>query len=172
MWLWPMRAVISIQRWNASQGDTHHGILHIYTQKKIPCSFPVLLLGWKKLHNYDLCTYFQGQKKSLGTAQLYMDLVWGRQWEMQWTKSHRMIQWTKSHRMIGVGRDFRDHLLPTPLQSAGMTPTRPGCLKPHPTWPGYYSLVSYIFHKGGWRDNVLSLAKTGLIFAVVRREHG
>lgn len=35
--------------------------------------------------------------------------------------------------MAGVGRDFSDNLVPTPLLQAGMSPTRSGCQRPHPT---------------------------------------
>jgi len=37
--------------------------------------------------------------------------------------------------MIWVGRDLKDHLVPTRLPLTGTLPTRPGCSKPHPTWP-------------------------------------
>jgi len=37
--------------------------------------------------------------------------------------------------MVWVGRDLKDHLVPTPLPWAGTPSTRPGCSKPHPTWP-------------------------------------
>jgi len=36
--------------------------------------------------------------------------------------------------MVWVGRELRDHLVPTPLPQSGTPPTRPGCSKPHPTW--------------------------------------
>ena len=39
------------------------------------------------------------------------------------------------HRMVWVGRDLKDHLVPPPLPWAGTPSTRPGCSKPHPTWP-------------------------------------
>uniref|UniRef100_A0A8C0AQG3 C2H2-type domain-containing protein n=1 Tax=Buteo japonicus TaxID=224669 RepID=A0A8C0AQG3_9AVES len=32
-------------------------------------------------------------------------------------------------------KDVKDHLVPTPLPWAGTPSTRPGCSKPHPTWP-------------------------------------
>ena len=37
--------------------------------------------------------------------------------------------------MVWVGSDITDHLVPTPLPWAGTPSTRPGCSKPHPTWP-------------------------------------
>jgi len=37
--------------------------------------------------------------------------------------------------MVKVGRDLKDHLVPTPLPSAGTSSTRPGCSELHPTWP-------------------------------------
>ena len=37
--------------------------------------------------------------------------------------------------MVWVGRDHKDHLVPNPLPWAGTSSTRPGCSKPHPTWP-------------------------------------
>ncbi|GAB0189020.1 centromere protein C [Grus japonensis] len=39
-----------------------------------------------------------------------------------------------NHRMVWVGRDLKDHLVPTPLPWAGTPSTRPRCPKPHPTW--------------------------------------
>jgi len=36
--------------------------------------------------------------------------------------------------MAQVGRDLKDHPLPTPLPWAGMAPTRSGWPQPHPTW--------------------------------------
>jgi len=41
----------------------------------------------------------------------------------------------QNHRMVWVGRDLKDHLIPTPLPWAGTSSTRPGCPKPHPAWP-------------------------------------
>jgi len=41
----------------------------------------------------------------------------------------------QNHRKVWVGRDLKDHLLPTPLPWAGTPCTRPGCSEPHPTWP-------------------------------------
>ena len=42
--------------------------------------------------------------------------------------------------MVRVGRDLKDHLVPTPLPWAGTSPTRPGCSELHPaclwTLPG------------------------------------
>jgi len=35
--------------------------------------------------------------------------------------------------MLRVGRDLKDHLVPTPLPWASST--RPGCSELHPTWP-------------------------------------
>ena len=43
--------------------------------------------------------------------------------------------WSLNHRTIRVQRDLIDHLVPTPLPRAGTPSTRPGCSKPHPTWP-------------------------------------
>ena len=37
--------------------------------------------------------------------------------------------------MAWVGRDLKDHLVPTSLPWAGMPLTRLGCPKPYPTWP-------------------------------------
>jgi len=37
--------------------------------------------------------------------------------------------------MVSVGRDLKDHLVPTPLPSAGTSSTRPGCSELHPAWP-------------------------------------
>ena len=37
--------------------------------------------------------------------------------------------------MAWVGREPKHHLIPTPTLWTGTTPTRTGCLKPHPTWP-------------------------------------
>jgi len=39
------------------------------------------------------------------------------------------------HRMVWVGRDLKDHLVPSPLPWTGTPFTRPGCSKPCPTWP-------------------------------------
>jgi len=33
--------------------------------------------------------------------------------------------------MVWVGRDLKDHLVPTPPPWAGTPSTRPGCSKPH-----------------------------------------
>ncbi|NXP10241.1 TULP4 protein, partial [Thinocorus orbignyianus] len=41
---------------------------------------------------------------------------------------------SQNHRMVRVGRDFKDHPVPTPLPWAGTLPTRAGCSKPHPAW--------------------------------------
>jgi len=41
----------------------------------------------------------------------------------------------KNHRMVWVRRDLKDHPVPTPLPWAGTSSIRPGCSKPHPTWP-------------------------------------
>jgi len=38
--------------------------------------------------------------------------------------------------MVWVERDLKDQHVPTPLPWAGTPSTRPGCSKPHPTWPG------------------------------------
>jgi len=46
----------------------------------------------------------------------------------------RVIE-SRSHRVVWVGRDLKDHLIPTPLPWAGTPSTRPGCSEPHPTWP-------------------------------------
>jgi len=35
--------------------------------------------------------------------------------------------------MVWVGRDLKDHLVPTPLSWAGAPSTRSGGSKPHPT---------------------------------------
>lgn len=43
---------------------------------------------------------------------------------------------TLNHRMAWVQPDLKDHLVPTFLPWARIPSTRPGCLKPHPTWPG------------------------------------
>ena len=37
--------------------------------------------------------------------------------------------------MVWVGRNLKDHLVPTPLPWTGTSSTRPGCSEPHPTWP-------------------------------------
>jgi len=37
--------------------------------------------------------------------------------------------------MLWVGRDLKDHLVPTPMPWAGTPSTRPGCSELHPTWP-------------------------------------
>ena len=46
-----------------------------------------------------------------------------------------MVTTYQNHRMVWVGRDLIDHLVPTPLPRAGTPSTRPGCPKPHSTWP-------------------------------------
>jgi len=38
--------------------------------------------------------------------------------------------------MVWVGRDLKDHLVPTSLPWAGTSSSRPGCSKPHPNSPG------------------------------------
>lgn len=43
------------------------------------------------------------------------------------------ISW--NHRMLLVGRDLKDHFISNPLRWAETPFTRPGCLKPHPSWP-------------------------------------
>jgi len=43
--------------------------------------------------------------------------------------------------MVWVGRDLTDHLVPTPLTSAGTCSTRPGCSELHPTWPSSSSFL-------------------------------
>jgi len=42
---------------------------------------------------------------------------------------------SQNHRMVWVGKDLKDHLVPTPLPGAGTSSTRPGCSEFHPTWP-------------------------------------
>jgi len=37
--------------------------------------------------------------------------------------------------MVWVGRDLKDHLVPTPPPWAGTPSTRPGCSELHPAWP-------------------------------------
>jgi len=37
--------------------------------------------------------------------------------------------------MVWIGRDLKDHLVPTLLPWAGTPSTRPGCSDLHPTWP-------------------------------------
>ena len=37
--------------------------------------------------------------------------------------------------MVWVGRDLEDHLVPSPLPWTETPSTRPGCSKPHSTWP-------------------------------------
>jgi len=44
------------------------------------------------------------------------------------------IRWVNSHRMAWVGRDLKDHAVPSFPPWAGLPPTRPGCPEPHPTW--------------------------------------
>ena len=42
---------------------------------------------------------------------------------------------SQNHRMVWIGRDLKDHLVPTFRPRAGTPSTRPRCSKPHPTWP-------------------------------------
>ena len=42
---------------------------------------------------------------------------------------HRIIEW------FGLEGTFKGHVVPTPLLWAGTPSIRPGCSKPHPTWP-------------------------------------
>ena len=42
---------------------------------------------------------------------------------------------SQSHRVVWVGRDLKDHLVPTPLPRAATSSTRPGCSELHPTRP-------------------------------------
>jgi len=35
--------------------------------------------------------------------------------------------------MVWIGRDLKNHLVPTPLPWSGIPSARPGCSKPHPT---------------------------------------
>jgi len=37
--------------------------------------------------------------------------------------------------VVWVGRDLKDHLVPTLLPGAGTPSTRPSCSRPHPAWP-------------------------------------
>ena len=58
-----MRAAVSIQHSNAFQGDTDDGVSHIYLGMKIPCTYLVLVLEWKKegkLHSLDFALRFKG----------------------------------------------------------------------------------------------------------------
>ena len=43
--------------------------------------------------------------------------------------------YSPNHRMAWVEKDHNDHLISTPLLSAGLPTTRPGCPEPHPAWP-------------------------------------
>ena len=47
--------------------------------------------------------------------------------------THGIESW--NHRTVWVGRDFKDHLAPTPMPRTGTCSPRAGCSKPHPTWP-------------------------------------
>ena len=55
----------------------------------------------------------------------------------QKTLNHRIISW--DHRMTWVGRDLKDHKVPTPLPKVGLqtarSSTRSDCPGPHPIWP-------------------------------------
>lgn len=44
------------------------------------------------------------------------------------------VYW-KNRRMVWIGREFKDHLVPTPLPWTGKSSARPGWSKPCPTWP-------------------------------------
>jgi len=48
---------------------------------------------------------------------------------------NRRIKESQNHRMVWVGRDLKDHLVPTPLPWAETPSTKPRCSKPHPTSP-------------------------------------
>lgn len=39
-----------------------------------------------------------------------------------------------NHRVVRVGKDLKDHLVPTHLPLAGWFFTKPGCSGPHPVW--------------------------------------
>jgi len=49
--------------------------------------------------------------------------------------------------MVWVGRELIDHLVPTPLSWAGTPCARPGCSKPHPTWPSTLPRRGHV----GWK---------------------
>lgn len=74
IWLWSMRTVVSIQRWNALQGDTDAGIHYISIWMKIPYSSYILVLGWKKdseLYRCDLVHLFSGSGNGSWTCSVY-----------------------------------------------------------------------------------------------------
>jgi len=48
--------------------------------------------------------------------------------------SHRIIE-SQNHSMFGLGKDLKDHLVPTLLPWAGTSSTRPGCSELHSAWP-------------------------------------
>ena len=43
------------------------------------------------------------------------------------TQIHELVLESWNHRMVWVGRDLKDHLVPTPLPWAGTSSTSPGC---------------------------------------------
>jgi len=47
--------------------------------------------------------------------------------------------------MVWVERDLIDHVVPTPLPWARTPSTRPGCSKPHPTWPWFAGHLRQIY---------------------------
>jgi len=50
---------------------------------------------------------------------------------------HLSVEFIESynHRTVWLGRNLKDHLVPTLLPWAGTPSTRSDCSKPRPTWP-------------------------------------
>ena len=59
---------------------------------------------------------------------LYSSLTWRNYWPELVLHAYLSL----SHRIIRVGRDLKDHLVPTPLPWAATSSTRPGCSELHP----------------------------------------
>jgi len=58
----------------------------------------------------------------------------GRERSPVWTESPSPVR-SQNHRMVWVGRDLKEHLVPTPLPRAVTSSPRPGCSELHPTRP-------------------------------------
>ena len=86
---------------------------------------------WSRMKSLSLKTSFPKQVE-FSTLTFYdiLDSHWGCLADSRLcAMNHRILEW------YWVGRNLKDHLVPTPVSWTGTPSTKPGCSKPCPTWP-------------------------------------